>query len=108
VSPGQAYYLDMAVDDDWRTSGSSWAGSSSLEAVCAFDPEEGWSDAELAHLLGIQACIWTEHVGDERTLDEFLFPRLDAIAERAWAGRIEGGSQSLALRSGQIAQHNSP
>jgi hexosaminidase len=108
VSPGQAYYLDMAVDDDWWTPGASWAGSSSLDTVCAFDPEEGWSDAELSHLLGIQACIWTEHVHDERKLDEFLFPRLDAIAERAWAGRIEGGSQSLALRSEQIAQHDSP
>ena len=108
MSPGQAYYLDMAVDDDWWTPGASWAGTSSLAAVCAFDPEDGWSDAELSHLLGLQACMWTEHVRDRRTLDEFLFPRLDAIAERAWTGRIEGGWQSLALRSEQIARHNSP
>ena len=77
------------------------------ERVCV-DPEDGWSDAELSHLLGVQACIWTEHVHDEGELHEFLFPRLDAIAERAWTGRIEGGWRSLALRSVRIARHNSP
>jgi hexosaminidase len=95
VSPGQAYYLDMAVDDDWSTAGASWAGSSSLDHVCEFDPEHGWSDSERDHLLGVQACLWTETVHDEQTLYEFLFPRLDAIAERGWTGRIAGGAQSL-------------
>jgi hexosaminidase len=104
VSPGQAYYLDMAVDDDWWTPGASWAGSSSLAAVCEFDPEHGWADAELSHLLGVQACIWTEHVHDEGEMHEFLFPRLDAIAERAWTGSIVGGAQSLARRAARIAR----
>jgi len=98
VSPGQAYYLDMAVDDDWSTPGASWAGSSSLEHVCEFDPEHGWSESERAHLLGIQACLWTENVHDAQAMFEFLFPRLDAIAERGWTGRIEGGAQSLGVR----------
>jgi hexosaminidase len=99
VSPGQAYYLDMASDEEWSTPGASWAGATSLEDVCAFDPEDGWTDAERAHLVGIQACIWTEHVHDERALTTFLFPRLDAIAERAWTGRVEGGVRSLRARA---------
>lgn len=102
VAPGQAYYLDMAIDDDWSTAGSSWAGATSLADVCDFDPEEGWSPAELAHLVGIQACLWGEHVTDEETLHRFLFPRLDAIAERAWTGTIAGGAGSLARRSALI------
>jgi hexosaminidase len=99
VAPGQAYYLDMAVDDAWSTPGMSWAGSTSLAEVCAFDPEEGWTSRERAHLLGVQACVWTEHVHDEAALRDRLFPRLDAIAERAWTGTIVGGPSSLARRS---------
>jgi hexosaminidase len=98
VSPGQAYYLDMAPDDGWSTAGASWAGSTSLERVCDFDPEAGWSDAERVHLLGVQACLWTETVHDERAVFEFLHPRLDAIAERGWTGRIQGGAPSLRAR----------
>lgn len=104
VSPGQAYYLDMAVDDDWTTPGASWAGSTSLDDVCAFDPAAGWSDDERAHLLGIQACLWTEHVPNEATLHQRLFPRLDAIAERAWTGTIRGGRRSLEHRAAVITR----
>jgi hexosaminidase len=103
VSPAQAYYLDMAVDDEWFTPGASWAGSTPLERVCEFDPEEGWTDEERVHLLGLQACLWTEHVADEPTLHGFLFPRLDAVAERAWTGRIEGGATSLARRARAVS-----
>ena len=102
VSPAQAYYLDMATDTDWSTPGASWAGSTSLQRVCQFDPADGWSDAERAHLLGVQACLWTETVHDEHGLARLLFPRLDAIAERGWTGRIEGGWQSLARRAAGI------
>ncbi len=99
VSPGQAYYLDMAVDDRWSTVGASWAGAVSLDDVCNFVPDEGWTDEERSRLLGIQACLWTEHVDSTETLDHLLFPRLDAIAERAWTGAIVGGPASLRRRA---------
>jgi hexosaminidase len=108
ISPAQAYYLDIAVDDAWPTPGASWAGSTSLARVCEFDPERGWSDDERVHLLGVQACLWTETVPDERTLHAFLFPRLDAIAERGWTGRIQGGAPSLARRAQRIARPTAP
>ncbi|MAT04166.1 MAG: beta-hexosaminidase [Acidimicrobiaceae bacterium] len=102
IAPGQAYYLDMAEDTAWATPGMSWAGSTSLADVCAFDPEAGWSAAERAHIVGLQACLWTEHVHDEAALRDRLFPRLDAIAERAWTGSIVGGAASVARRSAAI------
>ena len=37
-------------------------------------------------LLGLEACLWTERVGDEQTLLARLFPRLAALAEAAWTG----------------------
>jgi hexosaminidase len=102
VAPGEAYYLDMAVDGAWDTPGASWAGATSLADVCAFDPAAGWDAAEREHLLGVQACLWTEHVRDAATLWQRLVPRLDAVAERAWTGRIVGGPDDLAARSAAI------
>jgi hexosaminidase len=99
VSAPDAYYLDMALDDGWTSPGASWAGSVGLDDVCAFEPGAGWSDDALRHLLGIQACVWTEHIPSASAFDELVFPRLDAIAERAWLGRIEGGPVSIASRA---------
>jgi hexosaminidase len=36
-------------------------------------------------MLGIEACLWSEHIKDERGLEEHLFPRLYAVAEIAWS-----------------------
>ena len=99
VSAPDAYYLDMATDDSWTSPGASWAGTVGLEDVCAFEPDAGWSDEARQHLLGVQACVWTEHIQSAATFDELVFPRLDAIAERAWLGRIEGGAPSIATRA---------
>jgi hexosaminidase len=99
ISAPDAYYLDMALDDEWISPGASWAGNVALDDVCAFEPGAGWSGDARRRLLGIQACVWTEHIRSASTFDELVFPRLDAIAERAWLGRIEGGAGSIARRA---------
>jgi hexosaminidase len=104
VSPGSAYYLDMALDDDWGSVGASWAGSVPLERVCEFEPDRGWSADARRRLLGVQACVWTEHVRDVATFDHLVFPRLDAIAERAWTGHVVGGAPSIARRAAAMVR----
>jgi len=84
VSPGQSYYLDMANGPGWEEPGAAWAGWSSPEKTYAFDPSEGWSEAERARLLGVQACIWSEPMTDRAVFDRLVFPRLSAIAETGW------------------------
>lgn len=87
LSPGSAYYFDMAMDDAWESRGASWAGTVTVERVADFEPGRGWSKDERIHLLGVQACLWTEHVHDRATLEHLLLSRLDAFAERAWTNR---------------------
>jgi hexosaminidase len=84
AAPAEVYYLDMAADTEWDSPGASWAGSSSAADIEAYDVTAGWTDTERANLLGIQACLWTEHVHDHATLHSLLIPRLDAIASSAW------------------------
>ncbi len=85
AAPAEAYYLDMAADADWWTPGTSWAGHVSVDDIDRFDPVAGWTSEECRHLLGIQACLWTEHVADRATLRRLLLPRLDVIAASAWS-----------------------
>ena len=85
VAPAQAYYLDMALDENWHECGAAWAGFSSVEASYRYDPVAGWSAAERQHLLGVQACIWSEPMSDRAVFDRLVFPRLSAIAEAGWS-----------------------
>lgn len=84
VAPGQTYYLDMANGPDWHECGAAWAGWSSPETAYSFVPNEGWSAAETANLMGVQACIWSEPMNERAVFDRLVFPRLSAIAETGW------------------------
>ena len=37
MTPGNAYYLDMAYCDDWDSTGGHWAGTVPLEKPFAFE-----------------------------------------------------------------------
>lgn len=87
VSPGQAFYLDMANGPEFEEPGAGWAGWSSPEKTYQFVPDENWSEAERAHLKGVQACIWSEPMTDHAVFDRLVFPRLSAIAETGWTRR---------------------
>jgi len=85
VAPAQAYYLDMANGEAFEECGAGWAGWSSLDNTYGFTPGKGWSAAEREHLMGIQACIWSEPMTDRAVFDRLVFPRLSAIAETGWS-----------------------
>lgn len=38
------------------------------------------------NLLGLEACLWTEHVYTSERFEQLLFPRAIALAELAWSG----------------------
>lgn len=84
LSPGTAYYLDMAETDHWSSPGNHWAGSVSLAQTYDFDPEQGWSPQTLDKLKGVHACIWGDYMIDKAFFNALVFPRLQAVAERAW------------------------
>ncbi|MGV3490593.1 MAG: beta-N-acetylhexosaminidase [Devosia sp.] len=91
VAPGQRYYLDMANSAAWSEPGAGWAGWSGPRETYEFDPVAGWTDAQKANLLGVQACIWSEPMTDRAVFDRLVFPRLSAIAETGWTAQ---GSRS--------------
>jgi hexosaminidase len=55
-----------------------------LDTVYAWEPVEGLSRDEAAHVLGVQANVWTEVIPNRERLQYMMFPRLCALAEVAW------------------------
>lgn len=59
-------------------------------------PETIASRQEL--VWGAEACLWTSHVEDDRTLDYMMLPRLAAFSEVAWSGERRGGYEDFLRR----------
>ena len=57
-----------------------------LDKAYTFDPAEGMTPAEAAHVQGVQACVWTEFIHSPEQLECHLYPRLLATAEIGWHG----------------------
>ncbi|MDE2135666.1 MAG: family 20 glycosylhydrolase [Alphaproteobacteria bacterium] len=58
----------------------------SLKDVYDFDPATPQLNAEQqAHIIGLEACIWTEYIADGSLVDYAAFPRAAALAELAWS-----------------------
>ena len=55
-----------------------------LKDVYAFEPLHGALAGDAAHLLGLQANLWTEHVRTEERAAYMTWPRAAALAEIAW------------------------
>ncbi|HEY1963241.1 MAG TPA: family 20 glycosylhydrolase [Rhizomicrobium sp.] len=57
-----------------------------LADVYNFDPAPpALSSDERAHILGVQANLWTEHIRTEERVDYMAFPRAAALAEIGWS-----------------------
>jgi hexosaminidase len=76
-------YFDHAHGPDEDEPLSIGAGST-LADVYAYDPYAGLSDS--AHLLGIQAQLWSEYIPRADHLWYMAFPRLIAVADIGWYG----------------------
>ena len=57
----------------------------SLQDVYALDPAPASLPADQrAHIIGVQANLWTEHMPTEGDVELMAFPRADAVAELGW------------------------
>ncbi|MQW88823.1 beta-N-acetylhexosaminidase [Sinorhizobium saheli] len=89
MTPGQAYYLDMAQADAWQEPGASWAGTATPEHTYAYEAEGEFPEELKSRMKGVQACIWSEHFLSRDYFNRLVFPRLPAIAEAAWTPKAQ-------------------
>ncbi|MGJ8527868.1 beta-N-acetylhexosaminidase [Maritalea sp.] len=84
MTPGQAYYLDMAQSEEWQEPGASWAGTASPQTTYEYEAAGDFPEELKDRLKGVQACIWSEHLISKELFNHMVFPRLSAIAEAGW------------------------
>lgn len=85
LTPGLPFYLDNRQSD----AADEPPGRGliiSLQDVYTLDPTPTTLDlAAMAHVLGLQANVWTEHVRLDGRVEHMAFPRAVALAEMAWS-----------------------
>src|SRR5438876_953130 len=98
LSPDPTLYLDSRQG----RSPSEPPGRGTVETladVYHFDPLPGPLAGDQAHVLGLQANLWTEHVRTEERAAYMTWPRAAALAEVGWSppGRLDWSDFTLRL-----------
>jgi hexosaminidase len=100
--PSRTLYFNSCQSDP-ALEGEPGGHVSSLEDVYGYDPVTGeLSEAESAAILGVQGCLWTEHVQTWYQVEDHLFPRLLALSEIAWN---PAGDRSFSEFRGRVVNH---
>lgn len=81
--PNQETYFNYMQHTQRK--GPGHTGYLPLMKVYHFEPTRGMSHDEAKHVLGSQACLWTEYIPTPADVEYLLFPRLFAMAEVVWS-----------------------
>jgi len=85
MSPSDVAYLDI-VYADGDPIGQDWTGRpTTLRDSYVWDPARIVPGVGDAHILGVEAPLWTETVETIDEVEEMVFPRLAAVAEVGWS-----------------------
>ncbi len=102
MTPTTYFYLDFYQTDDTENEPLAIGGYLPAEVCYSFEPCEGMTDEEKAHILGVQANLWTEYIPTDDHLEYMLLPRMAALSEVQWCQpenksweRFEGSAESF-------------
>ncbi len=85
MTPNTYFYLDYYQSTDTKNEPLGIGGYLPVEKCYSYEPYvEGMTDEEKAHILGVQANIWTEYIATNEHLEYMLLPRMTALSEVQW------------------------
>ena len=85
MTPTTHCYFDYQQTEDPQFEPSRCGGFISVEKVYSLNPVPDGASAEAqAHILGVQANLWTEYVTNEEMAEYQALPRMSALAEVQW------------------------
>jgi hexosaminidase len=85
MSPADVAYLDIVYDEGDQL-GQDWAnGPTTVRDAYLWDPARIVPGLGDAHILGVEAPVWTETLATIDEVESMTFPRIAAIAEIAWS-----------------------
>ena len=83
MSPAKNAYLDMKYDST-SIFGLKWAGYIEVDKGYNWDPSTLVPEIKKENIIGIEAPLWSETVGERKGLEYLIFPRLPGYAEIGW------------------------
>ena len=85
MTPYQYLYLDYYQSKDQANEPLAIGGYVPVERCYSFEPfTDEMTPEQKGHILGVQANLWTEYIGDQDYLEYMLLPRLSALSEVQW------------------------
>ena len=85
MTPNTFFYLDYYQSLDKENEPLAIGGYLPVEKCYSYEPfTADMTDEEKAHVLGVQANLWTEYIATADHLHYMLLPRLAALAEVQW------------------------
>jgi hexosaminidase len=85
MTPNTYFYIDYYQSMDIKNEPFGIGGYLPIERCYSYEPYvDGMTDEEKAHILGVQANMWTEYVATPEHLEYMVLPRLAALAEVQW------------------------
>lgn len=84
MTPNSHFYFDYCQAEDSEHEPLTIGGFLPLEKVYSFDPFDGIAPENQAHILGVQANLWTEYIATPEHLEYMLLPRMLALSEVQW------------------------
>ncbi|MGC2212258.1 MAG: family 20 glycosylhydrolase [Silvibacterium sp.] len=86
LSPARPLYLNYRQSDA-PDEPAGRAPLNTLKDVYTFEPipPNQLTPEQSAHIIGVQANLWTEYVRSDPQIEHMLFPRMAALAEVGWS-----------------------
>ena len=85
MTPNDFFYLDYYQSLDKENEPLAIGGYVPVEKCYSYEPYvKGMTDEEKAHIIGVQANLWTEYITSDDHLEYMLLPRMAALSEVQW------------------------
>lgn len=88
MTPTEHCYLDYYQDYP-KKEPAAIGGFLPFKSTCGLNPEFGLTEKDYGHIKGVQANLWTEYVHTPAHVEYMLYPRMLAIAEIGWSGKMD-------------------
>lgn len=82
--PDGYFYFNMYQTKNQENEPLSYGGYTPLEKVYSFEPYDGLTETEANHIIGVQACMWSEYCPTIEIAQFDILPRLLALSEIQW------------------------
>ena len=101
ISPANYTYLDYP--QYLKEGGANWEGlnngPNSLELIYKWKHIPASFNQDMKDkIIGIEAAVWTEFISNQKRLEYMVYPRLLAIAEKAWTHDVNMDWESFQKR----------